>query len=186
MHGRTLRLAIGTLVVLGVIWLMPWPTLSSGAVDEPKVDLSEDRLDQTGTNEQPEQDISRDQPEVAPEDTPAPEEERALSNPLPPSSPADQPASPPPAQASLPSPPPPPPPARASLPSSPPPPPPREEIPNESLFPNDYRGYDDYWDYNWDYNHWDYDNRDYESDYGDYELGYSDYGSGDWDFWPDY
>jgi hypothetical protein len=185
MHGRTLRLAIGTLVVLGVIWLMPWPTLSSGAVDEPKVDLYEDRLDQTGTNEQPEQEISRDQPEDVPGDTPPPEEERALSNVLPPSSPADQPASPPPAQASLPSPPPPPPPpppAQASLPSPPPPPPSREEIPNESLFPDDYRSYDDYWDYN----HWDYYNRDYESDYWNYESGYSDYGSDYWDYWSDY
>ncbi len=160
MGGRILPLVVGVLVVMGLIWLMPWSTLSSAPVDEPKADALEDRPDQKAVEiEQPEQETAkaRSKDENAPEATPLPKEERASNNPLPPSSPP---------------PPPPPPPAQASLPSPPLPSPKVEEISNSFLYSSNY------WDYESDY--WDYDYWDYEPD------DYGDYGSSYWEYWPDY
>lgn len=170
MRGRALRLVIGVLVVMGLIWLMPWSTLSSVDVDEPEVDTSEgseDLPEQAAIDEQPEQESAEDRPqdENAPqEDAPPPEEEEegASNNPPPPSSPSVRPPSSSTAQPSLP-------------PPSPPSPPRVEEVSENVLSPSDYRDYD-YWDYE-PSDYWDYD-----SDYWDYDSYYWDPGSSYWEY----
>ena len=139
--GRLLWPIIGILVVTGLIWFMPWPTLSSLDVeDAPKVEISQDQPEQaftkdppelTATNDQPEQEeISEDQPTVeeTPKDNPPPKKEEGSPNKL--LSPSPLPAQP-------------------SSPSPPPLPPPRvEEDPGNYLPPNDYWYYEpDYWYY---------------------------------------
>ncbi len=149
MRGRILWLLVGTLVVVGLVWSMPWLALSSGEVDAPEVEASKnqpeqdstkDQAEQAATNDQPEQETMKDQPEdeKALEDTP-PSKEEGVSNNLPPPSPL-----PPPVQPSTPR---------------------VEEVPQNFLSPNDYWYYDnpDYWYYepepdDWYYepNYWDY------------------------------
>jgi hypothetical protein len=144
---------IGIVVVVALIWFMPWSALSSvDAEDASKVEISKDQPEQAFTkdppelvamNDQPEQQESaEDQPEV--EDTPKdnPPKQEGISNKLLSSSPL---------------------PAQPSLPSPPAPSPPRvEEVPKSYLPP------DDYWYYEPDYSN-------YESDYWYYESDYWDY-----------
>jgi hypothetical protein len=145
-RSRVLWLVISILVVaIGLIWLIPWLTLSSMNAEAPKVDVSTD---------QPEQGASKDQPEdeIALEDSPPPMEEEVSNNLPPPSPPPAQAPAPPPVQASAP------PPAQTpSLPSTPAPSPPRvEEVPKNFLPPNGYWDYRaNYWDYGPD-DYWDY------------------------------
>ena len=63
-HGPILRLVIGVLVVIGLLWLIPWQVLSSVDVgDEPKVETVE-ALRVIETVEAPEVvEASKDQPE---------------------------------------------------------------------------------------------------------------------------
>lgn len=152
MRGRVLLLVLGILVVIGLIWLMPWLTLSSVDLDEPEVGTSKERAEQASTSDQPEQETAADQPEDenAVEEAELPKQE-AVSDNTPPPSPPVQPSS------SLP--------VQAPLPSLPPPSLPRvEEAPKTVLPPTDY------WSYGSDYSYW------------DYEAGYWDYGSNYWDY----
>ena|SRR5215210_277480 len=162
--SRLLWPVIGILVVTGLIWFMPWPTMSSVDVeDTPKVEISRDQPEQAFTKDPPElvatedqpeqQEATKDQPEdeeVA-EDTPSsspPPKEEASSNKL--LSPSPLPAQPP-------------------LPSPPSPSPPKvEEVPEKYLPPNDY------WNDDSGYSYYDPDSWYYESDYWD-EFDYWDY-----------
>ncbi|MDQ3834920.1 MAG: hypothetical protein M3315_15145 [Actinomycetota bacterium] len=142
-RARIWRLVIGSLVIIGLIWLVPWLTLSS-PVDTPKVETSKDQPEQAAINDQPEQETisAQARDEKAPKDTPPPKEEGASDNLLPSSPLSQPPSSPPPAQPSLP-----------SLPSSSPPK--GEEVPKSVFSSNDYWDYgSNYWDYEpgyWDY-----------------------------------
>jgi hypothetical protein len=144
------------LVLTGLIWFMPWPTLSLVDVeDAPKVETSKDQPEQAFTKDPPElvatngqaeqQEFTEDQPkdEEVPEDTPSPPpKEEGSSNKL--VSPSPLPAQPP-------------------LPSPPSLSPPRvEEVPEIYLPPNDY-WYDDS-----SYSYYEPDSWYYEFDYWDY------------------
>jgi hypothetical protein len=144
------------LVLTGLIWFMPWPTLSLVDVeDAPKVETSKDQPEQAFTKDPPElvatndqaeqQEFTEDQPkdEEVPEDTPSPPpKEEESSNKLVSLSPL---------------------PAQPPLPSPPSPSPPRvEEVPEIYLPPNDY-WYDDS-----SYSYYEPDSWYYEFDYWDY------------------
>ena len=160
-RGRILWLFVGTIILVGLVWFIPWQTLSSVGIqdtlksetskDQPEQCPVEDQPEQPDTEGQPEQRGTSDQPrnEAALEGTP-PKEEGAPNN-LP------SPSLPPPAQLS--------PPPQAPSPTSTPG---VEEVPRNSLSPNDYwyseQGYwypdywyseAGYWDYEDDY-YWDY------------------------------
>ena len=128
-HGPILRLVIGVLVVIGLLWLIPWQVLSSVDVgEEPKVETVE-ALRVIQAVEAPEVvEASKDQPEQK-----TTEEDQPKA------------ATPPPAQPPSSSPPRPAPPAAPRV----------EEVPQNFLPPpNDY-----YWDYGpWDYgpDYWGY------------------------------
>ncbi len=146
--SRVLWPVIGILVVTGLVWFMPWPTLSSvnvedapnveASIDQPEQAFTKDPPELPATDEQPEQEKStKDQPidEEVPEDIPSPPREEGSSNEL--LSPSPLPAQP-------------------SLSSTPPLSPPRaEEDLGNYLPPDDYWYYDpgysyyepDYWDY---------------------------------------
>lgn len=164
-RARISRPVIAILVVIGLIWLIPWLTLSS-TVNSSRVEASKDQPEQAGTNDQAEQETISDQPkdEEALKDTPPPKEE-GVSNNLLPSPPIQPPSSP----------------AQPSLPSPPPLSPPKvEEVPKSVLSSNAYWDYgSNYWDYRSNYWYYEPSYRDYESNYWDYEPGY-------WDYWLDY
>src|SRR5829696_2172606 len=180
-RGRIFWLLAGTLMLIGLLWFIPWQTLSSVEIqdtlksvaltDQPEQAPVEDQPEQADTQDQPEQAVAEDQPEQADtqdqpeqgsasdlprneaalEGTP-PREERASNVPVSPS---------PAAQLS-----PPPPPQTPSTPGA-------EEVPRNFLSPNDYwypesgsttYWYPEpdywysgagYWDYGDDY-YWDY------------------------------
>ena len=142
MSRRVLWPGIGILVASGLIWLIPWPTLSSVDVeDAARVEASKDQLDQAASEDQPEQETKRDQPkdEQALEGNPPPPKEIEISsNSLPPS--ASTQLSPPVAQT-------------PSVPSPPPPSPSRvEQVPKNFLAPSDYSYYDpNYYDPGYSY-----------------------------------
>jgi cytoskeletal protein RodZ len=162
-RGRILWLLIGTLILVGLVWFIPWQTLlpvdvedtlkSEASVkdqpghasveDQPGQAPAEDQPEQADTQDQPEQGSTSDLPrnEAALEGTP-PKEERASNVPVSPSPPAAQ-FSPPPQAPSTPG---------------------VEEVPWNFLSPNDYwypeSDSNDYWypepgDYE-DYYYWDY------------------------------
>ncbi len=155
-RGRIFWLLVGTLMLVGLFWFIPWQTLSSVEIpdtlksvaskDQPEQAPVEDQPGQADTQDQPEQGGTSDLPrnEAALEETP-PKEERASNVPVSPSPPAAQ-LSPPPQAPSTPG---------------------VEEVPRNFLSPNDYwypepdywysgAGYSDYGeDYGDDY-YWDY------------------------------
>jgi cytoskeletal protein RodZ len=170
-RGRILWLLVGTLMLVGLLWFIPWQTLSSVEIpdtlrsvaskdqpeqapveDQPEQAPVEDQPEQAPVEDQPEQADTQDQPEqgstsdlprneAALEGTP-PKEERASNVPVSPSPPAAQ-LSPPPQAPSTPG---------------------VEEVPRNFLSPNDYwypeSDSNDYWypepgDYG-DYYYWDY------------------------------
>jgi cytoskeletal protein RodZ len=152
-RGRILWLLVGTLMLVGLLWFIPWQTLSSVEIpdtlrsvaskDQPEQAPVEDQPEQADTQDQPEQGSTSDLPrnEAALEGTP-PKEERASNVPVSPSPPAAQ-LSPPPQAPSTPG---------------------VEEVPRNFLSPNDYwypeSDSNDYWypepgDYE-DYYYWDY------------------------------
>src|SRR5829696_62584 len=161
-RGRLLWLGTGILVVLGLVWLIPWLSLFSENVEDvPKAEFSKDQPEQASvedqpkqpaTSHQPEQDTTKDQPKDEKRLENAPPEKEEIPNNLPsPSPPPVQPPSPP----------------TQSPPSFTPPPssPKEEEVTKNFLPPNSYRNY---WpDYYWDY----------DPDYWDYDPGY-------WDYYP--
>ena len=134
MRGRILWLIAGVLVVVGVVWLIPWLALSSANVEAPQVQGSKDQPEQEIAQDQPEQETAKEQPkdEEAPKDAPLKEE--GASNNLPSTSPPTQ-------SSSLPSAPPSPPTQSSSLPPAPPYPPKVEEAPKSVPSLNSY------WDY---------------------------------------
>jgi len=140
--SRLLWPLIVILVVTGLIWFIPWPTLSSMDVeDAPKVEISKDQPEQAFTKDPPELAATNDQAEQQEFTEDQPKEEES-SNKL--VSPSPLPAQPP-------------------LPSPPSPSPPRvEEVPEIYLPPNDY-WYDDS-----SYSYYEPDSWYYESDYWDY------------------
>jgi hypothetical protein len=82
---------VGILVVAGLIWFMPWPTLSwvdgedaseiEASKDEPEQVSTEDQSEHSSVEEQPEQeDITEDPPkdEDVPEDTPSPPQKQEI------------------------------------------------------------------------------------------------------------
>jgi hypothetical protein len=154
--SRLLWPLIVILVVTGLIWFMPWPTLSSMDVeDAPKVEISKDQPEQAFTKDPPElvatngqaeqQEFTEDQPkdEEVPEDTPSPPpKEEGPSNKL--TYPSPLPAQPP-----LPSPP-------SLSPSR------VEQVPEIYLPPNDY------WSDDSGYSYYEPDSWYYGSDYWDY------------------
>ena len=152
-RGRIFWLLVGTLMLVGLLWFIPWQTLSSVEIsdtlksvaskDQPEQAPVEDQPEQADTQDQPEQGSTSDLPrnEAALEGTP-PKEERASNVPVSPSPPAAQ-LSPPPQAPSTPG---------------------VEEVPRNFLSPNDYwypeSDSNDYWypepeDYG-DYYYWDY------------------------------
>lgn len=165
-RGRILWLLIGTLILVGLVWFIPWQmllpvdvedTLKSEASvkDQPGHASVEDQPEQADTQEQPEQGGTSDQPrnDAALERTP-PKEEGAPNNLPSPSLPTAAQRSPPPQAPST---------ARV------------KEVPQDSLAPNDYWYAEpsywyvepnywysgaDYWDSGWDYGsdyyYWDY------------------------------
>ena len=174
-RGRILWLLIGTLILVGLVWFIPWQTLSpvdvedtlkseasvkdqpgqASVEDQPGQAPAEDQPEQADTQEQPEQGGISGQPrnEAALERTP-PKEEGAPNNLPSPSLPTAAQLSPPP-QA----------PATARV----------KEVPPDSLASNDYwyaepsywyvepnywYSGSDYWDSGWDYGsdyyYWDY------------------------------
>ena len=152
-RGRIFWLLVGTLMLVGLFWFIPWQTLSSVEIQDTLTSVaSKDQPEQAPVEDQPEQGSTSDLPrnEAALEGTP-PKEERASIAPVSPSPPAAQ-LSPPP-----------------QAPSTPgvEPVPPNFLPPNGYWYPepesNDYwysgAGYwdygDDYGDYYWDY-YWDY------------------------------
>ena len=154
--SRLLWPVIGILVVTGLIWFMPWPTLSSVDVeDTPKVEIAKDQPEQAFTKDSPDLVATKDQPELqasveeqpkdeeVPEDTPSPppKEEGSSIKPLSPS--------PLPAQPSLPSPPP-------------------YTPPSVEEDPGNYSPPVDYWNDDSGYSYYDPDSWYYESDYWDY------------------
>jgi hypothetical protein len=160
-RGRILWLVVGTLMLVGLFWFIPWQTLSSVEIpDTLKSVASKDQPEQAPVEDQPEQADMQDQPEqesksdlprndAALEGTP-PKEERASNVPVSPS-PAAQ-LSPPPQAPSTPG---------------------VEEVPRNFLSPNDYwypeSDSNDYW---------------YpEPDYWSSGAGYWDYGD---DYYWDY
>jgi hypothetical protein len=168
-RARLLWLGTGILVIVGLVWLIPWLWLSSENVEDvPKVETSRDQPEQASMEDQPqqaatsnqlEQDTTKDQPKDEKNLENTPPEKEGISNNLPsPSPPLVQPPSP--TQS---------PPSFTLPPSSPK----EEEVPKTFLPPNSYRDYDPgYWDY--DPGYWDYD-----PGYWDYEPEYwSDYGPG--------
>ncbi len=181
MGGRILWPVIGILVLLGLIWLIPWLALSSVDVedaaqveaskDQPEQDSTKDRLEQAASEDQAEQEIKKDQPkdEHALDGTPPPTEEKAVS-----SSSLSSSAS---GQLSVPAQPSPPVAQTPSVPSPPPPSPARvEEVPKTYLAPSEYSYYDpNYFNPGYSY----YDPNYYDRDYGYYEPG-------DWYYQPDY
>src|ERR671913_240076 len=161
-RGRILWLLVGTLMLVGLLWFIPWQTLSSVEIpdtlrsvaskDQPEQAPVEDQPEQADTQDQPEQGSTSDLPrnEAALEGTP-PKEERASNVPVSPSPPAAQ-LSPPPQAPSTPG---------------------VEEVPWNFLSPNDYwypeSDSNDYW---------------YpEPDYWSSGAGYWDYGD---DYYWDY
>src|SRR5918994_397296 len=159
--GRILWLVVGTLMLVGLFWFIPWQTLSSVEIlDTLKSVASKDQPEQAPVEDQPEQADMQDQPEqesksdlprndAALEGTP-PKEERASNVPVSPS-PAAQ-LSPPPQAPSTPG---------------------VEEVPRNFLSPNNYwypeSDSNDYW---------------YpEPDYWSSGAGYWDYGD---DYYWDY
>ena len=170
MGRRILWPGIGILVILGLIWLIPWLTLSSVDVeDAAKVEASKDQLKQAAREDQPEQETKRDQliDEQALEggSTSPPKEIGISSNSQPPS--ASTQLSPPVAQTS-------------PAPSPPPPSPFKvEEVPKNLLAPSDYSYYDpSYYDPGYSYynpNDYDQGSRYYEPVYWDYQPDYSSY-----------
>ena len=141
-RGRIFWLLVGTLMLVGLFWFIPWQTLSSVEIpdtlrsvaskDQPEQAPVEDQPEQADTQDQPEQGSTSDLPrnEAALEGTP-PKEERASNVPVSPSPPA--------AQLS--------PPQAPSTPGV-------EEVPWNFLSPNDY-WYPEPGDYE-DYYYWDY------------------------------
>src|SRR5918994_6070653 len=150
--GRILWRVVGTLMLVGLFWFIPWQTLSSVEIpDTLKSVASKDQPEQAPVEDQPEQADMQDQPEqesksdlprndAALEGTP-PKEERASNVPVSPSRAAQ--LSPPPQAPSTPG---------------------VEEVPWNFLSPNDYwypeSDSNDYWypepgDYE-DYYYWDY------------------------------
>ena len=161
--GRILWLVVGGLMVVGLVWSVPWPTLSWVDLDDaPKSDASQNQPEQASAEDQPEQDDNEGSTEDRPEqgstgeqskEEKAPEathfKEEVASNDL--SS-----SSTPPAQVSPP-------------PQAPSPTPRVQQVQMTSLSPNDYwypepdYRYSEpgYWDYSWDYYgsdnyYWDY------------------------------
>src|SRR5918997_814923 len=150
-RGRIFWLLVGTLMLVGLFWFIPWQTLSSVEIqDTLKSVASKDQPEQAPVEDQPEQDIAEDQPEqdstsdlprneAALEGTPS-KEERASNAPVFPSPPAAQ-LSPPPQAPSTPA---------------------VEPVPPNFLHPNDYWYPESdywysgagYWDYEGDY-YWD-------------------------------
>jgi len=136
--GRILWLLIGTLILVGSVWFIPWQTLSpvdvedtlkseapvkaqpeqASVEDQPGQAPAEDQPEQADTQEQPEQGGTSGQPrnEAALERTP-PKEEGAPNNSPSPSLPTAAQLSPPPQAPST---------ARV------------KEVPQDSLAPNDY------------------------------------------------
>ena len=154
-RGRIFWLLVGTLMLVGLFWFIPWQTLSSVEIqDTLKSVASKDQPEQAPVEDQPEQADTQDQPgqrstidlprnEAALEGTPS-KEERASNAPVFPSPPAAQ-LSPPPQTTSTPA---------------------VEQVPPNFLPPNDYwypesKSNDywysgaGYWDYGDDY-YWDY------------------------------
>src|SRR5215204_6402539 len=143
-RGRIFWLLAGTLMLIGLLWFIPWQTLSSVEIQDTLKSVAlEDQPEQAPTQDQPEQGSASDLPrnEAALEGNP-PKEERASNVPVSPS---------PAAQLS-----PPPPPQTPSTPGV-------EEVPRNFLSPNDYWYTEPdywysgagYWDYGDDY-YWDY------------------------------
>ena len=154
--GRILWLVAGSLIVVGLVWSVPWSTLSSVDLDyAPKSEASQDQPEQASAEDQPEQadneGSTEDQPEQestgeqseeekAPEATPSKEE--GASSDLSSSSSSSSPS------------------AQVSPPPQAPSPTPRvQQVQMASLLPNDYwypepdyrYSEPDYWDYSWDY-----------------------------------
>ena len=163
-RGRIFWLLVGTLMLVGLFWFIPWQTLSSVEIlDTLKSVASRDQPEQAPVEDQPEQDVAEDQPEQAdtqdpPEQgttTDLPRNEAALEGtPSREERASNAPVSPSPAAAQL-SPPP-------QAPSTPAvePVPPNFQPPNDYWYPesesNDYwYSGAGYWDYEDDY-YWDY------------------------------
>ena len=161
-RGRIFWLLVGTLMLVGLFWFIPWQTLSSVEIpdtlksvaskDQPEQAPVEDQPEQADMQDQPEQESKSDLPrnEAALEGTP-PKEERASNVAVSPSPPAAQ-LSPPPQAPSTPG---------------------VEEVPRNFLSPNNYwypeSDSNDYW---------------YpEPDYWSSGAGYWDYGD---DYYWDY
>lgn len=173
-RGRVLWLVVGTLLIVGSVWFIPWQALSPVEIlDTLKSEASKNESEQASVEDQPEQAIAEDQPEqpdtqdepeqediseqlvkeAVLEETP-PKEGDAPNNLPSPSSPSAA------AQAAQLSPPP-------QAPSTPG----MREVSPPSIYPNDYwypgpgywyaePGYwysePEYWDYGSDYYYWDY------------------------------
>src|SRR5215217_4318937 len=130
--GRLLWLGTVILIVMGLVWLIPWLPLSSENVEDvPKAEFSKDQPEQASAEDQPEQlatshqpelDTTKDQPKDEKSLENATPEKEEISNNLASPSPPVQPPSPP----------------TQSPPSfTPPPPSPKEEeVPKNFLPPN--------------------------------------------------
>src|SRR5918992_1310941 len=97
-RGRIFWLLVGTLMLVGLFWFIPWQTLSSVEIqDTLKSVASKDQPEQAPVEDQPGQDSTSDLPrnEAALEGTPS-KEERASNAPVFPSPPPAAQLSPPP------------------------------------------------------------------------------------------
>jgi hypothetical protein len=172
-RGRVFWLVVGTLIIVGLVWFIPWQLLSPvGILDTLKSEATKDQSEQAPVEDQPEQAIAEDQPEQ-PDTQDEPEQEDINNQPvteaalegIPPNevdAPNSLPSSSPSAAAQA---------AQLSPPAQAPSTPGMREVPQPSIYTNDYwyaeAGYwyaepdywysePEYWDYGSDYYYWDY------------------------------
>ena len=173
-RGRVLWLVVGTLILMGSVWFIPWQAISSvGVLDRLRSETAEDQSEQAPVEDQPEQASAEDQSEQAsaedqseqPDAQDRPEQADISKQP---SKEADLEGTPPKEEGApnnLPSPSPP---AAQAAQLSPPPQAPSvpgmREVPQDSIYSKDYwyaepdYWYSEpgYWDYGSDYYYWDY------------------------------
>src|SRR5918995_1794495 len=78
-RGRILWLFVGTIILVGLVWFIPWQTLSSlGIQDTLKSETSKDQPEQSPVEDQPDQTPTEDKPEQP--DTEGQPEQRGTSD----------------------------------------------------------------------------------------------------------
>ncbi len=164
-RGRVLWPVVGTLILVGLVWLIPWQSLSSvGILDTLRSEAAEDQSEQGPVVDQTEQASAEDQTEQ-PDEQDQPEQENISEQPVREADVKGTPLKEEEPQNNLTSPSPP---ATAqAVQLSPPqnPSTPRiREVPQDSRYSNNYWYAEpaywypepDYWDYGSDYYYWDY------------------------------